>query len=68
MDIERKWEFDSHLEVTTKLFGTHLKQVWCRPSSQWPDTFEWTLTVDTPGKENPPIGNVGRLGSWWGLS
>jgi len=47
----RKWEFNSHLEVIFQ--GKPLiKQVWSRIGEY--GEIEWTLTPDTPGKENPP--------------
>lgn len=57
-----EWEFDSHLDVTNK-GQARLKQVWARPSRQWDDTREWTLTEDTPGKENPPADGCGHWAS-----
>ena len=53
------WTFHSHLDVFSSGKST-LKQVWQRPSSQWEDTFDWTVTEDTPGKENPPQPKAGH--------
>lgn len=52
--VTRPWEFDSLLELPAINGGKVIKQVWSRPSAQWPDTRDWTLMVATPGRENPP--------------
>jgi hypothetical protein len=61
--LNRVWEFDSLLEVHSRLGGTRLMQVWSRPSGYWADTREWTLRENIDGKENPPKLNEGHYTS-----
>ena len=56
------WEFDSHLEITTKLHGTRIVQVWSRKSF---DECFWTITEDSPKGENPP---KNKCGYWTSLN
>lgn len=55
----RAWEFDSHLTVSSSGRKREV-QVWSRPAEpQFGNTRAWTITEDTPGKENPPRPSCG---------